>query len=64
MVTLLKTVENLPRFTPTELSDRDKHPKTPGNKTAFLRAARGTLSKAEAGRLRKFIDESCERIDE
>ena len=64
MVALLKTVENLPRLTPAELGERDKRHKTPGNKAAFLRAARGTMSKAVAARLRKLIDESCERIDE
>ncbi len=64
MVTLLKTVENLPHLTPAELSDRHKRRKTPGNKAAFLRAACGTLSAAEADRMRKLIDESCERIEE
>jgi len=64
MVTMLEKVEHLPRLTPGDLSSRSKRPKAPGNKAAFLHAACGTMSKAEADRLRKLIDESCERIDE
>ena len=64
MVTMLEKVEHLPRLTPGDLSNRPKRPKSPGNKAAFLRAACGTMSKTDADRLRKLIDESCERIDE
>jgi hypothetical protein len=64
MVTMLETVEHLTRLTPGEAEDRGRRKKTPGNKAAFLRAACGTMSKPEAARLRKLIDESCERIDE
>jgi hypothetical protein len=64
MITVLEAVEHLPRLTPGDLRDRRKRNKTPGNKEAFLRAACGTMSKAQATRLQKLIDENCERIDE
>ena len=62
MHALLETVKNLPRLTPGELGDRPKHPEAAGNKAAFLRAARGAMSEAEATRLQKLIDESCEQF--
>ena len=58
------TAQNLPRLTPEELSARPARPKTADNKAAFLRAARGTMSKEKAARLLKVIEESCERLDE
>ena len=64
MVTMPTTAQNLPRLTPEELSARPARPKTAGNKAAFLRAARGTMSKEKAARLLRVIDESCERLDE
>ena len=64
MVTLSTTAPNLPRLTAEELSARNARPQATGNKAAFLRAARGTMSKEKAARLRKLIDESCGRLDE
>jgi len=58
------TAQNLPRFSPEELSARHARVKTTGNKAAFLRAARGTMSKGKAARFRRLIEESCERLDE
>ena len=64
MVTLNTTAQNLPRLTPEDLSARPARLKATGNKAAFLRAARGTMSTEKAARLRRLIDESCERLDE
>ena len=64
MVAPLITAEKLPRLTPADVQSRSRRKKMPGNKAAFLRAACGTMSAAEADRMRKLIDESCERIDE
>jgi len=64
MSALLETVKNLPRLTPGELGDRRKHSKAAGNKAAFLLAARGAMSEADAARLQKLIDDNCERVDE
>jgi hypothetical protein len=64
MHALPETVKNLPRLTPGELGDRRKDSEAAGNKAAFLRAARGTMSEAEAARLQKLIDDSCEQLDE
>jgi hypothetical protein len=57
-------VKNLTCLTPGELRDRQKHTEAAGKKAAFLRAARGTMSEAEAARFQKLIDDSCERMDE
>jgi hypothetical protein len=64
MSVLPETIRNVPRLTPAELVDRRKRPGVPGNKAAFLSAARGTLSESEAAQLGKLIDDSCERVDE
>jgi hypothetical protein len=64
MVALLKNVEKLPRLTPADVQNRSRRKKTPGNKEAFLRAAHGTMSARDAARMRRLIDETCERIDE
>ncbi len=61
---LLETMKDIPCLTPNELADREKHPGATGNKTAFLRAACGAMTEAEAARFQKLIDDSCERIDE
>jgi hypothetical protein len=60
----LGTAKSLPRLTPAELGDRQNRPDATGNKAAFLQAARGTMSEAEAARLQKIIEDSCERTDE
>jgi hypothetical protein len=60
---LPEIVQYLPRLSPSELGAREKHLATVGNKAAFLRAARGTMSEAEGIRFQKLIDYSCERID-
>lgn len=64
MVTMSTTAHNIPRLTPEELSARPARPKATGNKAAFLRAARGTMSKGKAARLLRVIEASCERLDE
>jgi len=61
---LLETTKNLSFLTPSELADRDKDPNATGNKAAFLRAAFGIMTEAEATRLQQLIDDCCERIDE
>jgi hypothetical protein len=64
MNALRETVKNLAPLTPGEVGDRKKHPESAGNKTAFLRAARGTMSEEEAACLQKLVDDGCEQIDE
>jgi Na+-translocating ferredoxin:NAD+ oxidoreductase RnfC subunit len=60
----LKTANDVPVLTPDELEERLKRPGVVGNKEAFLRAAYGVMSEAEAASLLKLIEDGCERLDE
>jgi len=59
----LKRLKNVRELSADELIKLLRAGKSIGNTDAFLRAARGTMTKKEAADMLKIIDDACERID-